>query len=508
MIQGKVSPTMSIELAIVELAPPRLQFGGASTHTDPKVGLLSAGPFDLRFGSARKDHVHVGVIGPAEQVAAARRWLERCSREVPILGEPSLLKKPFPGFEEAFHKKLVAPDGSSIALNSENHDELARALQGEAYQAFQRVVDLYADAHARLASRDLNRPDIVLMCIPDEVVSKVSAVERKATDTERKRAKEIRRARPSNQLDLFDTLDEVEQTPEDFLKRDLRLALKARALRSRLPIQLVTDALLSDTAKNQDPATRAWNFAVGLYYKAGGVPWRLPPTGPDTCFVGISFHHFRTTQRAIVRSSLAQAFSSDGEGFAIRGEGVPVEPEQGRNVHLSEQQAFELAQNVLAEYELRTGGAPLRVVLHKTSYFDPAEQAGFGAALKDTPIVSMVTLVPSLFRLLRYGAYPPKVGTVCTVNSDRSFLFTSGFMPELGTYPGPHVPQPFEVRCLGAESAVAAAQDVLNLTRMNWNTADIRGKWPVSLSFARRVGGILDEYGDDDLAETSFRYFV
>ena len=82
-------------------------------------------------------------------------------------------------------------------------------------------------------------------------------------------------------------------------------------------------------------------------------------------------------------------------------------------------------------------------------------------------------------------------------------------MPELGIYPGPHVPQPFEVRCLGGETAVSAAQDVLNLTRMNWNTADIRGKWPVSLSFARRVGGILDEYGEEDhLAESSFRYFM
>jgi hypothetical protein len=29
-----------------------------------------------------------------------------------------------------------------------------------------------------------------------------------------------------------------------------------------------------------------------------------------------------------------------------------------------------------------------------------------------------------------------------------------------------------------------------------FGTADIRGKWPVNLSFARRVGGILDEYGD------------
>lgn len=499
---------MAIDLSIVELSPPRLQFGGASAHSDPKAGLLAAGPFDLRFGSARKDHVHVGIIGPAEQVTAARRWLERCEREIPALGEANLLRKPFPGFPDAFHKGLVAPDQSSIALSSATSDSLADALEGDAYSAFQRVVDLYAEAHARLAARDLNRPDIVLMCIPQNVFEKVGTVERKTTDDERKRAKALERTRAKSQLDMFDMLDEVEQTPEDFLKRDLRHALKARALRSRLPIQLVTDALFDDTARNQDPATRAWNFSVGLYYKAGGVPWRLPPTGPDTCFVGISFHHFRTTQRAIVRSSLAQAFSSDGEGFAIRGQGVPVEPDQGRNVHLSKEQAFDLARDVLSEYELRTGGAPLRVVLHKTSYFDEAERAGFEDALKDIPIVSMVTLVPSLFRLLRYGAYPPKVGTVCTINDARSFLFTSGFMPELGTYPGPHVPQPFEVRCLGPERPIAAAQDVLNLTRMNWNTADIRGKWPVSLSFARRVGGILDEYGDDDLVETSFRYFV
>ncbi len=495
---------MPIDLEITELTPPRLQFGGAGTYRDPKAGLTAAGPFDLRFGSARKAHLHVGIIGPEAQIVAARRWLERCGSEIAAPGAPTLLRRSFPGFGEAFHATLLAPDSSTIALTSE---ETSQALLGDRYRGFQQIVEIYSGAHERLAAREVNRPDVVLMCIPDDVLARLSTVERKTTEAERKRAKELERARTRNQLDLFDLLDEVEETPEDFLKRDLRLALKARALRNRLPIQLATDALLLDGTRNQDPATRAWNFSVGLYYKAGGVPWRLPPTPRETCFVGVSFHHFRTTQRAIVRSSLAQAFSSDGEGFAIRGEGVPVEPEQGRNVHLSEAQAFNLARSVLAEYELRTGGAPLRVVLHKTSHFDKAEQAGFAAALRDTPIVSMVTLVPSLIRLLRYGTYPPTVGTLCTVNNERTFLFTTGFMPELGTYPGPHVPQPFEVQCTG-EDASEAAQDVLNLTRMNWNTADIRAKWPVSLSFARRVGGILDEYGEDELLDTSFRYFL
>ena len=30
---------MTIELSILELAPPKLQFGGASAHSDPKIGL-------------------------------------------------------------------------------------------------------------------------------------------------------------------------------------------------------------------------------------------------------------------------------------------------------------------------------------------------------------------------------------------------------------------------------------------------------------------------------------
>lgn len=359
-----------------------------------------------------------------------------------------------------------------------------------------------------MAARDSNRPDIVIMAMPEEVLKKCRLVERKASSEEKKAAAAIRKAQASKQPDFFDLIQEVEQTDEDFLKRDLRHALKARALKFKLPIQIVTRNLLEDTLRGQDAATRAWNFSVGVYYKAGGVPWRLPQTGPETCFVGITFHHFRTTKRHIVQSGLAQAFSSEGEGFAIRGEGVPATPDQSRNVHLSEEQAYDLAESIVAEYTTRTGGAPVRVVVPKTTYFDDAELAGIRSALSNIPIVDLVTLVPSSLRLLRIGSYPPKVGTVCSINNAKSFLFTSGFMPELGTYPGPHVPQPFEVRMQSGSSKIDAAQDVLNLTRMNWNTADIRGKGPVTLSFARRVGGILGEFGEADPGETSFRYFV
>ncbi|NEH46387.1 hypothetical protein GR215_31620 [Rhizobium leguminosarum] len=497
------------DLSLFELRPPPLQFGGAASTSDPKSGLDGAGPFDLRFGSARKESINVGAIGPAAIVESAQKWLTRCSAGIPSFGPATSLRRPFPGFSEVFRKKLVFSAHLTVTLGDVGADSIALALaQTDAFQRFQTIVDLYDVALQRLAGRDVNRPDVVLVCLPQNVLDKCKTVERQNTEAERERAKAIRKARASRQTDFFDLLDEVEESEDDFLKRDLRHALKAKALAARLPIQIVTPRLLEDGPKTEDPATRAWNFSVGLYYKAGGVPWRLSPPGPETCFVGISFHHYRTKQRHVVQSSLAQAFSSEGEGFAIRGTGVPAEADQRLNVHLSHDQAFDLGERIIAEYASRTGRSPLRLVIHKTSQFDAAEIKGFRAALGDIPILSLVTMVPSAFRLVRFGMYPPKVGTICTVNGARTFLYTSGYIPELETYPGPHIPQPFEVRVIGPEDPLIAATDIFNLTRMNWNTADIRGKWPVTLSFARRVGGILNEYGEQDPEETSFRYFV
>ncbi len=501
---------MTLDLSIKELAPPKLQFGGVLSVSDPKVGLAKAGPFDIHFGSAaRKQKIGVGIIGPQDMIDLTRAWLTRCMHEIPVIEGESRLKRGFPGFEEIFHSTLTVEDSWTLRLDVDKADKLKAALAEEdPFRRFERVLSVYAESLERLAARDANRPDIVILAMPDEVLKKSHAVERNATVEEKKAAAAIKKSQSLRQLDLFDLAEEVQQTEEDFLKRDLRHALKARALSAKLPIQIVTRSLLEDTARGQDAATRAWNFSVGVYYKAGGVPWRLPQTGPETCFVGISFHHLRTTMRHIVQSSLAQAFSSEGEGFAIRGEAVPAGPDQGRNVHLSEEQAFNLAKSIVKEYATRAGGPPIRVVIHKTTHFDAAELSGIRAALVEIPIVDLVTLVPSSLRLLRLGVYPPNVGTLCTVNNVSTFLFTSGYMEELGTYPGPHVPQPFEIRMQPGGDKIDAAQDVLNLTRMNWNTADIRGKWPVTLSFARRVGGILDEFGEVEPGETSFRYFV
>src|SRR5215211_4117487 len=135
-------------------------------------------------------------------------------------------------------------------------------------------------------------------CIPKEVIDRCRTVQIRLGKSERAELKRRERERLTGQASLFDlrgnpwTLETAaDPAEEDLLRRDFRRALKAVAMRTSIPIQLVTPNLWDEGRRNQDPATRAWNLSVALFYKAGGIPWRVATAHDDTCFVGISFHH-------------------------------------------------------------------------------------------------------------------------------------------------------------------------------------------------------------------------
>lgn len=108
---------------------------------------------------------------------------------------------------------------------------------------------------------------------------------------------------------------------------DLRALLKATAMRYTRPIQIIRrttwdpgfTAPAGDKRRLQDEATRAWNLHTALYYKAGGVPWRLPrdPASLNNCYGGITF--YRSTDHQTLQTSVAQVFDQLGDGVIVRG---------------------------------------------------------------------------------------------------------------------------------------------------------------------------------------------
>ena len=367
-------------LRIAILPEPLLEFGSAR-DARVKEGLVAGGPLSLTLGPAHPTVARVGLVGTKQAVADTRSFLERM-RSLVVTGKPpSLLNPNFPGFKTVFSTELALEPRWVKEIPAAAFDA---AIEQPAEKAFSTCLALWSTAVHELAERD-TPPGTVICCLPKALLDHCRTIERykeRSRSPRRPRRPGVRSAYV--QASLFDVLpqesiEEVSSSSEDdLIFRDFRRALKAEAMNvgTPIPIQLVTPSLYEEGyRRQQDPATRSWNLAVGLFYKVGGIPWRLVTEVEQTCFVGISFHHLRTTQRHLVYSSLAQAFSSEGDGFALRGEAVPFDEEQ-RSVHLDEERTRRLLGQVLAAYRDRTGRDPLRVVLHKSSAFDPAELAG------------------------------------------------------------------------------------------------------------------------------------
>lgn len=494
-----------MKVEVRELSAPILDVGEAGDFTDPKVGLEQAGPFSLRFGRGHKAQVRVGLIGTAQTLPIARAWFKRCQGRIASGTDKQVLYPDFPGFELTFRSRLDVEPAWAVELSQQRIDA---ALAKRPQDRFVEVLKMYTEAVRRIASADA-RPDVVVCYLGDDVARECRAVANPRLSKEDRRwVRKLERELARGQIALFDDWM-PEETADDLLRRDFRRALKAAAMEPKMPIQIGTSRLFVDGDAGQDPATRAWNVCLALFYKAGGIPWRMRVEGPETCFVGVSFHHLETKRRHLVYASVAQAFSSEGDGFALRGDS-PVEwdPEQGRQPHLTHDQASELAKRVLEQYRNFTDRSPLRIVLHKTSKFDPQERTGLLAGLSGIPVVELVTLQPSRFRLVHEGMYPPRRGTLCRLNDDASFLFTTGYIPEWRTYPGPHVPAPIRLLVDEDVDVERIAAELLALARMNWNTARDTSGQPITVRFAREVGGIMAEVPAGIQPEPSYRYYM
>jgi hypothetical protein len=206
-----------------------------------------------------------------------------------------------------------------------------------------------------------------------------------------------------------------------------------------------------------------------------------------------------------------QAFDENGEGLVLRGHSFHWDEEkEGRSPHLTEEAAQQLVEMVLEKYRSeRDKQTPQRVVVHKTSRFEPAERAGFERALKGVRLYDLVSLKRTDdVRLLRNAQYPPIRGSAFTAG-DMTYLYTTGYIPHLGGYPHGHVPSPLQLADhVGDTSPDKLFQEVLVLTKMNWNSANMGGLMPITLRFSKLVGDILREVPESQEPEAKYKYYM
>jgi len=280
------------------------------------------------------------------------------------------------------------------------------------------------------------------------------------------------------------------------------------------PTQILRDTTAGSivaASRDLDHISRiAWNLFTGLYFKADGLPWGPTGLAPATCFVGISF--FRPSgSTSTLRTSVVQAFDENGEGLVLRGHDFHWDDQQqGRSPHLDADSANRLIEMVLARYkDEHQKQPPQRIVVHKTSRFEPAEREGFESALKGIGRYDLVALTPvSDIRLTRAGTYPPLRGTHFGLGDD-SYLYSTGYSHILKAYPHGHVPSPLLVTDhVGDSPKTQLLKEILVLTKMNWNSANFAGLFPITLRFSRLVGEILREVPAERVPNPKYKFYM
>ncbi len=481
---------------------PELEFG-SGRHIDIRFGIMNLGPVDVANILAPKE-IKIGVVGTTESISSVVQWLERCRREIPAKKskQPNLFPK-FPGFSEGvgFYAKLILDPQMQRSIPHANFDRLKELNNPD--QAVEVAVNLFLDELTYLQEK--YHPQVYVCAVP-QVLLEISRPQVPDSDEEGREEDQGVIEIPATKIDFHDLL-------------------KARAMRIDVPLQIILPstygkAATSDTTvkkkrkkrqnRLQDEATRAWNIHTALYYKASGVPWRLPRQSTDlaTCYIGISF--YKTLDNSTLLTSVAQVFNERGEGVIVRG-GTASYSKDDRQVHLAGSDAEALLENSILQYKREHFNFPARLVVHKSSSYTQEERDGFLAAARKNGVelLDLLAVRKTFTRLFRAGQYPPLRGTFLSLDDRNHILYTRGSVDFFSTYPGLYVPRPLLIQCeLIEQTPHDLAHEILALSKMNWNNTQFDGSRPITLRAAEEVSRILRYIQPGDPMASSYRFYM
>jgi hypothetical protein len=208
------------------LEEPKLVFAGENFHHDPKIALMKWGPFG--FDGSEKI-IKLGLVCPKSELEPVRQWFRRL--ETPLIDSvQNVLKFPnFPGLSKSLRCKFEIPD-SFVRILPER--DLGFALAATGGQQFDLLLNLYSDSIQTLFGD--TRPDVVLVCFPEEVAD-LRIQNQRINDMELRWMRKRQKEDDASQLSLFETSSEQDASAaaeifpqaEELLLRNFHRALKA-----------------------------------------------------------------------------------------------------------------------------------------------------------------------------------------------------------------------------------------------------------------------------------------
>lgn len=485
------------EPKLIHIGEPKLTFGYNQKVEDPRDGLTLFGPFTR---GKHINQINVGIIGPATQRKFVREYLQKIHK--PVLNpKPDIARPYFPGLEAAFDISVNFNALQEIDVTSESIQEYLKYTDG--HQRIFHLTNLYSTRLTKYYNEEHLPVSVWFVAIPNEVYqygrpqSKIPSEDTNVTT--RLNSYE----QNSSVMMLFDDLNKQKEAYE--FEVNFHNQLKAKLLADKIVTQIVRentvayDKIWTDPDKveyeRQFDTDKAWNISTTLYYKSGGIPWKLGEVRKNVCYLGLVYKQIDLNADRRNACCAAQMFLDSGDGMVFRGNIGPWFNPKTKEFHIKKEAAIELLTMSLESFKEKsdTNSYPDQIFIHAKTYFDDEEWQGFTEAAKGkSKIVGVRIRDISAFKLYRDFSYCVPRGTALMVTDKFGYLWTNGYIPRIQTQKGLETPNPLSVEIIrGEENIQTVCKDILALTKLNYNACIFSDGSPVTLKFADSIGEVL-----------------
>jgi len=481
MSKGTPQLAAHIQLPEVDLLfhPERTQ----EVEMHPLRGLLKFGPYSRSLLHSVIDPIRVAIVAPQGCVKPIQLLLNELNgQHLPQERRAYLVE--FPGFTRIFRVNLVCATESAIYEFPASFDEELSSAKAP----YVKLAEGLSRALSALAQRR-HEFDLVAIYLPNRWNAGFYG-----------------------------------ESEEDF---DLHDYLKAIMAVRGIPTQIIReDKALSYPCR----CSVAWRLSIALYCKAGGIPWKMANTDPETAYIGLSYA-IRENQGHGPQfvTCCSQVFDADGAGLefvAYETDDVYVERE---NPFLSRAEMRRVMSRSLLLYQRRhSGRVPKRVVVHKSTQFKHDEVEGCFDALHASEGIDLVQVqqdvgwrgvlidapIDDRARKGRPSNYPAYRGTCLPLDGRTTLLWTQGNAPEAvggkNFYKeGKGIPVPLMLRRYAGHGGwESQCNAVLGLSKMNWNNDALYDRLPVTMAYARVLARVVKRMPKLTPQTYQFRFFM
>ena len=96
-----------------------------------------------------------------------------------------------------------------------------------------------------------------------------------------------------------------------------------------------------------------------------------------------------------------------------------------------------------------------------------------------------------------------------TLDDRTNLLYTRGSVPYYATYPGMYVPRPLKFEMAQTDSSARrVAEELLALTKLNWNNTQFDGGLPITMRVAHEVGKVLKYVPEGGIVQPRYSFYM